>query len=1191
MDSSKIVKHIHYHIIKKYNEGHVWCVDEIISFALVAIFPYPLKSIDHKNTPYGTIKDVCNILNGYLGRSKKLRQEIETYSYESLKQYFNDKIVTTLSCNTKKNIVNQLNIASSIENNGFISIKYSQAGCDAVLKTYKEFEVLESLSYGNVEYMPVLQVDKQDENDSVIVEDTLANKISTPDKTTPQQEGTKSLSESSNVKGFESNGHTKSSKTLKNQEETPCIEKGNNKTDLSLAVVLNPEEEKLNSLWEHIGYDETKMPYVWTLRISYKNYNGLKECLINCIKSLQMGYGVLLNFIRKHCIKLFVYVAEWYKWEYNSDNPNPLTCLGINGDTKTIWENLDRWSEFRYNCHGAGDRMHQHSIFALGGFPLKYIKEGTRGDKFDAVLESILNHSETKTIVDKLNDTINLSDALKQSSYDCNGSWHKFIEEIAEDPYSLYNEEDRNNEYVEFFYNRLENGRRKNVNNAIRCGWILYTMPDSEDITGDIVILIGKEKDEGNITAEAIKSNDEDLYIGIECQKEILKYRRYSKNEDNTMYVGWGSTSNRFRGYVEDLSQEVTLNIYQLNKIEPGKGKLLKSFNFGEDFIVLYATEDGYSWSNLPEYKGKNNAKVLFFPTDRYEVIGESPTLQKKRINGSEWALCEVVDSIQLNERKTSKKHNIYCEGEMTVKVPLKTSIIKYFGAESSLVRCVVNDDEIYLPLMIGIPKKKPITLYPKGTNDKEVSLDFDNVCAEYTRNRERRRLTNNSSPGIMTLCISTSTKNGVVYEYNNRKYYYLPSGCLERNLKLYRIYFNNIENPVYRVLPNEKVEKVGKNYYQDNPDEYSVNDTIRFRIYSNETEYVELDIYRPIKRRELCFNNIFLEDELNYDRIRVPYNLRDKFSLRIFDETGVRKPTDFKNQRWFKYGHPKDAGLKCGEYDIYLYENDKKNGNVLKVNGNIDQYKFYYWSIEYETEPELLDVSYNASKQELTIPMDKLDGDKGMIFQSLKACFPRHYVTPFYGNQRWDNMANKTYSDNLVLKCCNIAMEHSVPFTQFPPLCNTIKNIAWLQTLFINIMKDGKFRNKGWLANLHRFANEFCFEWALLPKIFWTKSMNEGLDSPCRINRELVIKFLQSSNFITNLDDKYLYGRFLDQYLRHDLPKFPRGKIANILKYMRGSEKKKDPQMIPVSENNIKTLEYIYGQEFEIKELYKIIN
>ena len=527
---------------------------------------------------------------------------------------------------------------------------------------------------------------------------------------------------------------------------------------------------------------------------------------------------------------------------------------------------------------------------------------------------------------------------------------------------------------------------------------------------------------------------------------------------------------------------------------------------------------------------------------------------------------------------------------ENHLEVPLKTSTIKYYGAENSLVKCTVDDNEIYLPLMIGIPKNKSITLYPKGTNNEEVSLNFDNVCAEYTRNRERHKLKNDSLPGIMTLSISTSTKNGVVYEFNNRKYYYLPSGCIERNLDLCRISFNNIENRICRVLPNGETEEIEKKYYQDNPDEYSVNDTMRFRIYSNEKEYVELDIYRPIKRRELCLNDVFQRDELHADRIRIPYNLRDKFSLRIFDEKGVRKPSDFKSLRWFKYGHPKDTELKCGEYDIYLYENKKKSGNVLKVNGNIDQYKFYYWSIENKTEPELLNVSYVANKQELTIPMDKLEGGKGMIFQSLKACFPRHYATPFYGNQRWDIMANRTYSDDLVLKCYNIAVEHGVPFTQFPPLCNTIKNIEWLQVLFVSIMKDRKFKIKGGFANLHRFANEFCFEWALLPWSFWTSCKRKGFASPCKIDRKLVTEFLQSSNFITNTDDKFLFGRFLEQYLRSGIPKGSRGEIA---KYMRGD--KKEYQMIPFNEGNIdiniKTLELLYSKDFKITELYKKIN
>ena len=138
--------------------------------------------------------------------------------------------------------------------------------------------------------------------------------------------------------------------------------------------------------------------------------------------------------------------------------------------------------------------------------------------------------------------------------------------------------------------------------------------------------------------------------------------------------------------------------------------------------------------------------------------------------------------------------------------------------------------------------------------------------------------------------------------------------------------------------------------------------------------------------------------------------------------------------------------------------------------------------------------------------------------------------------------------------------------------------------------IKYNFFKIKGGFANLHRFANEFCFEWALLPWSFWTSCKRKGVASPCKIDRKLVTEFLQSSNFITNTDDKFLFGRFLEQYLRSGIPKGSRGEIA---KYMRGD--KKEYQMIPFNEGNIdiniKTLELLYSKDFKITELYKKIN
>ena len=1173
MDSSKIVKHIHYHIIKKYNEGHVWCVDEIISFALVAIFPYPLKSIDHKNTPYGTIKDVCNILNGYLGRSKKLRQEIETYSYESLKQYFNDKIVTTLSCNTKKHIVNQLNIASSIENNGFISIRYSQAGCDAVLKTYKEFEVLESSSYGNVEYMPVLQVDKLDENDSVIVEDTLANKISTPDNVILQQVVTTSLSESLNAKKIES---TNTPNTLKTLEKTPRIEKGNNKIDLSPDVVLNPEEEKLNLLWEKIGYDETKMPYVWTLRISYKNYNGLKECLINCIKSLPRGYGVLLNFIRKHCIKLFVYVAEWFKWEYQPSIPNnAFTDLGISSNTipVEIWESLNKWQSFRYS--GEANNINLYSIYALGGFPLLAI---LKSDRIDNLFECLLHEDDIDVLTESLLRVIpGLSDAFRQSLADSElGSWSKYIQALSDSPELLYADCDKDaNEYVMHFYERLENGRRGSVEKAIKHNWIFYTAPDSEEITGDIILNIGNDNSDGCVSAEIIKSEEEQLYIGIECQDEIVNYRKYSKTRDCKRFIGWGTTSNRIRGYIEDLSQTIYLCKYNIDLLQPSEGKKIKPFELGNKYIEVYATDDGSGWTTLRECQG--NAKAVFFPSGIYDIVGDISNLQNKVIGEDIWSLCEFSEGITLKNKQTGKEHNLYQEGKISVKITPKTDVIKYYDSSRSLIKCYINGQEQYLPLLMGVPSGRCIVFH----DENKANIRFRDIEAEYIQNHSRNQLLKMSpKPGLITLDIK---------QHNfKRKYIYLPKDAIKRNLESETIIFDNLAEviKIEYVSPNGDIELLSSNVYKDvNLEQLNLVDTIedviQFRFYMTEHDFIELDVYRPINCRELSLANRVIKryndnDIDNKERIKLPYILRDKFGLKVFDKFGVKNISSFRDFQWFI---PASTIQVCDEFDMYMYiDRQVKNEpiGVLDIGPRgWDQYKFYYWSVDMNEPPQQVTTSYDYEKKHLIVSTELIQNKKGLIFQSLEGCAPRHYVKAICG------VTGRTNSKELVelaYKCYKMAILHNVTFTLFDPLKKVVENIEDLRDFYKLAVADKSCSKAEIYKNLHKLANEFGFEWFLLPHRFWRRAS---------IDKEQAMKFLQSSNFIRTSIDKQLVGRFLTIYLNQNLKErvqVRKQSIAKTFRYMRGL--KKDPQMIPASKENVEAIKCLYESNEWINDL-----
>ncbi len=1180
MDGSKIIKHIHYHIVKKYNEGHVWCIDEIISLTLATIFPYPHKSIDHKNTPCGNIEDVCNVLNGYLGRSKKLRQEIETYSYESLKQYFNDKLVTNLSWNTKIHVVNQLNIASSIENNGFISIRYPQTGCDAVLKIYKDFEVLESSGYGNVEYMPVLQVDKLGENDSVSVEDAPVNKISTPDNVILQQVVTTSLSESLNAKKIES---TNTPNTLKTLEKTPSIEKGNNKIDLSPAVVLNPEEEKLNLLWEKIGYDEAKMPYVWKLQIPYRLYCDLKEALQSTFKVVKQS--TLLN---NHCEKIFVYVAEWFKWEYQPGcQSNAFSDLGVKNISGKVWESLNKWQNFRYS--GETNDIHLYSIYALGGFPLLAI---LKSDRIDNLFECLLHEDDIDVLTESLLKVIpGLSDAFRQSLADGElGSWSKYIQALCDRPELLYADCDKDaNEYVMHFYERLENGRRESIGKVIKPQWIFYTSSDSDNITGDIVVKIGKDRGNGCIAAEIVKSEKDQLYIGIECQNEIINFRKYSKTSDCKRFVGWGTISNRIRGYIEDLSQTISLCKYDTNLLQPSKGEIITTFDLGHKYIEVYATDDGSGWTTLREFK--KNTKAVLFPSEAYDIVGNTSNLQNKIIGNVSWSICEILEVVQLIDKETGKVYNLYQEGEVSVRLVPRTEIIKYHDPSKALIKCFIDGKDEYLPLMMGIPTGKAIKIYPNKSREDNFALKFkdSNVIAEYTQNRRRCTLTENDTFGVISLDLCVKS-NGVVYNYKN-KYFFIPANCIRRDVTNNKIIFDGLAGrKVCKVQYDDEEIFLETNYYEDNGSTYQIDDTIKFRIYDTETDYIEVDIYRPILYRELSLNGNVIKrynDIINNEqKISLPYILREDFNLRIFDKDGVNYPSHFRNMRWFPLGRPQNAIQQCDEFSIYLYANRQiknEETGVLDIGSKgVEQYRFYYWKVDNETQPCFIETSYDKEKQRLIIPTECLTNG-GLIFQSLNNCTPRHYVTPIYADNNWILLTNPPYSDPLIYKCYKIAVAHKVPFTQFYPLHRAVTSLTTLRALYDNVMADKNFSKTEGFAELHRFANEFCFEWILLPQGFWRKA-----------DKQQVVKLLQHSSFIQNSTDKQLLRRFVEIYLNTKLQdgvQVRKQNIARTFRYMRGmKDVKKDPQMIPASIENVEAIKCLYESNEWINDLLVVL-
>lgn len=957
------------------------------------------------------------------------------------------------------------------------------------------------------------------------------------------------------------------------------------------------KEEELNKFWEkNIVNDVYKnsMPYVWKLQISNSLYRKLKEILLSAFKVVKQR--VLLD---NHSEKIFVYVAEWFKWEYQPGSQNnAFTDLGIEniaGIAGRLWESLNKWQNFRYS--GEANDINLYSIYALGGFPLLAILKSAR---IDSLFECLLHEDDPDVLIDSLLRVIpGLSDAFRQSLVDSeDGSWSRYIQAMIDHPEMLYADCDKcTNEFVKHFYKRLENGRRESVEKAIKHNWIFYTAPDSDEITGDIILNIGKDNSDGCVSAEIIKSEEEQLYIGIECQDEIVNYRKYSKTSDSKRYVGWGTTSNRIRGYIEDLSQPITLCKYNIDQLQPAKGEEIKPFELGNKYIEVYATDDGSGWTTLRDFSRKD-VKAVLFPLDVYDVGGNTTQIQNKVIGDKVWTLCEITEFVQLKEKKTGKTYNLYQDGDISVSITSKTDTINYYDSSRSLVKCLINGQEQFLPLMVGVPNEKCVTIHSErnGGVPKQIRLKDISREVEYTQNYSRNIfLETKPKPGIITLDINK-------YKYKKR-YVYLPQNAVKRDLNNGTIVFDSLSEvtKIEWISADGTTGLLNGNVYNDidiaqlKTDDV-IEDTILFRIYFSDEDYVELEIYRPINCRELKLGNQLIKryndnSIQNRERIKLPYILRDKFGLKVFDESGVKTISNFKDFRWFITDN---TIHKCDEFDVYLYigkqvENEPIGVFDIGAKG-MEQYKFYYWSVETNTQPKIIEISYDYDRKRLVVPTECLNNRKGLIFQSLDGCCPRHYIRAIYGGE-----TSGCVTDELIYKCYEVAAQHKVPFSQFHPLREVVKDIEKLRKLYKRVV-NGDTDSKTIYADLHRFANEFSFEWTLLPISFWRLRS---------IDKEKAVLFMQNSNFVRTSSDKQLFGEFLEIYLKTKnifnlIDMRGRGNMTPILRYMRGSSQDKDYRIIPNSQEdndarkrrldkNVNVINSLYKSNEWISELLRI--
>ena len=1142
MKETDIVKHIHYRIIEEYNnKGYVWNVDEIICFILATILPYDKIIMD--SLYIGKLSTICDAFKEFFkGRGKsKLKQEIRNLTFDSAKKYFNDKLIPILSLNYKTRIIEELKISSSISNDGYIVVRYNENGCANILKLYKDYENLSGATYGTNEYgIEYVNEDLQEEN---TINSSSATEDDELDRNNKKSFNVECDADLTNEKLQEENTVIGPSTT----EEDKSQENDAADENASLTSIY----KELNSIWKNIEYDSALMPYVWKMRISYENYDKLKNCLKKCIEHLPSGYGVLPNFISAHAVKMLVYIAEWYKWEFNGNN-NSLADIGIEGQTnivKKIWDELN-YNEFVYKA--ATNTLWLDSLYVLGGIPLKLANDS---DKLNKLFNIISTDDEDIIDEDIENIFKTNSKAIKNSLTQKNGSLRKYIErllDLSENEYEkLFSESDFDREIVRNFIGNLTTGKRANINlkNCLKEEWMFYTFDGDEECLLSFKLKIGFNKDECNLRVGCLESDVTRFNLCISNSEDAnseCPFIRFSKKVD--WYIGW-SSSNNLR--INSASDRVDVKVYKNTCGE--NPEIINTYSLGEKYIEIYSLGDSYGWSTKKNNKAD---KAVLFPLDKYCIKGKVD-FEEKTINKKSWGFCRILDNITLVD---DNGQEIILYKQFGIDVMLsrwKDGVVQYKNDIQPLVKYIDDANSDYeLPLVIGWPIDGKVIIYnslaKKDKQRRELDLKDSKLSTFPPQNGKK----NQPELGTFTFKVIHSDSDSK----KDIKCFFLPPDFINRNLEKNIIEFKDHYAIESISIGDKLLEKTDSKYvYYDNV-KCIDSEYLTFNIKTKKGDKIELDICRPLERRELFFNNQLLQDA----DFAVPHILKDKYSLRIFDENGVRH-IDFKNRHWINYNfshiNPSedDGKIEFKQVTIYKYKEDVQN---LKDN---QEYKFYSWNVSTNDVPCKIDNYEKCT-------------DK-MVFQSLKESRPCHYIYPKYKEKHWKQLLeNINYNNDLYIKCFEIALEHKIPFSQFYPLQRLIKDhkIDYDLKPFLEVFAESERQNvmtENYYHELHRFAHEFGFEWFLMPKVLWR----------CGIYKPFLKKLLKNSPFITK-NTRYFFDRIIDILVDRivDLSR----RQGDICRYIRGDQ----DQMIldDKFERRVNIIEEIYNNEQIIIDLYK---
>ncbi len=836
---------------------------------------------------------------------------------------------------------------------------------------------------------------------------------------------------------------------------------------------------------------DPKRPYVWGLRLTREEYHQLRDYV----------KGNAGPFDRDSAVLAIIYIAEWYKREYDGNVQNPLSNISA----ESLWE-ASGFDSATYVYQAKKTRRYLESIYVLGGLPMRYAVKDTRLLK---ALCRIYKGDRTD-----LEDDKNLGNGHAtafQESILQYASLYQFLKSLLLDNASeVYAEEELGNKSSDAsqLIAAIKSAYDEVLRDKFRLEWIVEYDPSSPYMRRMLRLFLRPEELGGLHQYLKFERAASWGFPALMLQRTLRVSLRFRSggvivgNDDTRRTImtfensgqsdtGFVATGTMPWAVLRALPAVPFDRISVIVTGDDGKSYEVQHFDCRMQYMQLWAMPGEINrWCSTRN--DQNETAVVY--TSHYEIEGgehiAKPFIDKSNGISEQWNFAFIEDHIQLRHDNASSVTLWNRNGYIRFTPVLYSKVLRYNAGK---VRYVYNDDldiysepeaEEWYPAVFRL---KDIKAYHFATRDS-VNCQTDNLPIDKIEFKQFKapdsaayqEWTECNNPEYGRVKLRLTIKD-------DEKIYtvlYLPS-----------LFEHGIEtSPVLRDFDRSIIDYADdKSQRAQLPvnipkDKVPLDISVPIKVWSDENEFAELDVILPTLIKEVYLDGRVTKYLADGEQFILPYLLRDRIAIHDYSRDGYSEYECFNVgdlaergsiHKW-KQGTPlrtKGVSAAIPQYVQVTYGTPGNTGSI---------HKMLYW-----------DYSLNNQPREVDVPFKEM-GDFSILFQDMRninkdiACIPPETRND-WNNDGWDSAWNMDGSaqntgdeeNALRLRCFDIASMYKTYYFIFNPLYNLtddgfIKGIC----LPLKNRRDGSLTEED-LRNLMRCATECGLDWTELSTKF----------------------------------------------------------------------------------------------------------